>query len=78
MKNGDEVVLVTKQAGKPGSRLVLKELLIKGNDVFAVTTPATMPDWPNEIQLRPEHLEASPMLSGRRELFFYQDDVVKP
>ena len=77
MKTGDQVILVVKDSGKD-SHMTLKELVIDEEGVVAVTTPRTVPGWPERLRLRPERLEASPMLPGSQALFFYQDDVVKP
>ncbi len=59
------------------TRMILKELLIEGDDVLAITTPRTQPDWPTRLALERRRLEASPMPLELPDLYFYQDDVVR-
>ena len=77
MQTGDQVVLRVKRAGE-SARTVLKELLVTKYGVFAVTTPKTMSDWPDEIQLHPERVELSPAACAGAAVHFYQDDLVEP
>ena len=77
MKNGDQVILVVKESGKD-SRLAVKEILLDDSGILAVTNPRTSPGWPMKLRLRPERIEESPTLLGHQNLYFYQDDVVRP